>query len=78
MTIEPLKLTLQQIAEATGESLTSINNASKAGHLRTFLVGRRRFAKPAAVKAWIDFLEKQSQAGKPVSYQPRSAERGVA
>lgn len=78
MKIEPLKLTLQQIAEATGESLTSIHNASKAGHLDTFLVGRRRFAKPAAVKAWIDYLQQQSNAGKPVSYQPRSSERRAA
>ncbi|MGV8931981.1 MAG: hypothetical protein ACOH1R_07730 [Luteimonas sp.] len=67
-----LKLSLQEIAEVTGESLPLIHDAVNAGHLRTFVVGRRRFAKPAAVQAWIDFLEKQSDAGKPVKYRART------
>lgn len=76
--IEPLKLSLQAIAEATGESLPLIYDAIAAGHLDTFLVGRRRFAKPVAVRAWVDFLEAQSKAGKPVVYRARPAERRAA
>lgn len=71
--IEPLKLSLRTIAEMTGESLPVLHNAINAGHLDTFLVGRRRFARPAAVSAWIDFLESRSKAGKPVSYRARQA-----
>lgn len=73
--ISPLKLGLQQIAEATGESLHVIHNAINAGHLRTFLVGRRRFAKPEDVRAWVDFLQAQSDAGSPVSYRSRALEQ---
>src|SRR3546814_7524415 len=58
-----LKLSLQEIAEVTGESLPLLHDAIKAAHLKTFVVGRRRFARPSAVEAWIGFLEKQSDAG---------------
>ncbi len=73
--IEPLKLSLQAIVEATGESLPVVHDAIRAGHLETFLVGRRRFARPDAVRAWVDYLQAQSDAGKPVVYRARSAER---
>lgn len=69
---EKLKLSLREIVEVTGESLPLIHDAINAGHLDTFLVGRRRFARPAAVAAWIDFLESRSKAGFPVSYRARS------
>lgn len=75
--LEPLKLSLQQIAEMTGESLPVIHDAINADDLDTFLVGRRRFARPAAVMAWVDYLEKQSKAGRPVCYRARSAERRI-
>ena len=71
---EPLKLGLQSIAEITGESLPTIYSAIAAGHLATFLVGRRRFARPASVRKWVDYLEAQSEAGRPVVYRPRSGE----
>lgn len=74
MTLEPLKLQLQDIAKVTGESLPTIYKAIELGHLETFLVGRRRFARPAAVRAWVDFLEAQSKAGKPVVYRSRASE----
>lgn len=67
----PLKLSLKAIAEITAESLPLIHDAINAGHLDTFLVGRRRFARPEAVRAWVDFLEQRSKAGKPVSYRAR-------
>ena len=73
--MEPLKVGLQAISEATGESMAVIFDAINAGHLKTFLVGRRRFARPADVRAWVDFLEAQSDAGKPVVYRARKAER---
>lgn len=72
---EMYKLPLKAIAELTGESLPVIHDAINAGHLDTFLVGRRRFARPAAVAAWVDFLESRSKSGKPVVYRARSAER---
>jgi len=74
--VEPLKLTLRQIAEATGESIPTLYQAISAGHLDTFLVGRRRFARPAAVREWVNYLESQSKAGRPVIYRPRSSEVG--
>jgi len=73
MKIEPLKLSLQQIAEITGESLPLLHDAIRKGDLETFLVGRRRFARPAAVRKWVDWLEAQSNAGRPVSYRSREA-----
>lgn len=75
--MEPLKLSLQEIAETTRESVNVVYDAIAAGHLETFLVGRRRFARPAAVRKWVDFLEAQSNAGKPVVYRARGAERGA-
>ena len=74
MTVQMLKISLRQIVEATGESEPTIYRAIQAGHLDTFLVGRRRFARPAAVAAWVDMLEQASNKGKPVTYRPRSAE----
>jgi hypothetical protein len=76
--MERLKLSIADIVEATGESTHVIYDAINAGHLETFLVGRRRFARPDAVRKWVDFLEAQSNAGKPVMYRARSAERAAA
>jgi hypothetical protein len=73
--MEPLKLSLAQICETSGESLHVIYDAINAGHLNTFLVGRRRFARPEAVRKWVDYLEAQSNAGKPVIYRARSGVR---
>lgn len=73
--MEPLKLSLKQISETTGESLPVIHDAINAGHLDTFLVGRRRFARPKAVEKWIDFLEAESKKGTPVTYRARPDNR---
>lgn len=67
-----LKVGIDDIAELTGEARPLIYAAIKAGHLKTFLVGRRRFAKPADVQAWVDFLQRESDAGRPVKYQARA------
>lgn len=66
-----LKLSIDEIADATGEARPLIYRAIAEGHLRTFLVGRRRFAKPDDVAAWVDFLQRESDAGRPVKYQQR-------
>lgn len=69
--MERLKLTLAEIAETAGECMNSVHDAVRVGHLDTFVVGRRRFARPEAVRRWIDFLEAESKAGRPVSYRAR-------
>lgn len=76
--MEPLKVGLQDICDATGESMAVVYDAINAGHLKTFLVGRRRFARPADVRAWVDFLQAQSDAGRPVVYRARKGERVAA
>lgn len=73
-----LKLSFDEIAEMVSESRVLVHHAVKAGHLKTFLVGRRRFAKPGDVQAWIDFLQAESDAGRPVSYQSRAADAARA
>lgn len=77
-TIERLKLSLRQIEDVTGESQPTIYSAINHGHLKTFLVGRRRFARPEDVRAWVDYLEAESDAGRPVTYRPRASEKASA
>jgi hypothetical protein len=72
--MEKLKLSLADICEASGESRTNVEKAIKAGDLQTFVVGRRRFARPEAVRRWVDWLQQQSDKGRPIKYQPRAAE----
>jgi hypothetical protein len=73
-----LKVPLAEIPAIARESLAVVYDAIHAGHLDTFLVGRRRFARPEAICAWVDYLEAQSNAGSPVTYRARSAERVTA
>ena len=68
---ELLKLSPDDISRTTGETAPTIYSAIKAGHLKTFLVGRRRFAMRDDVIAWLTFLKKRSDAGNPVSCRPR-------
>ncbi len=76
--MDQLKIPLAEIPRVAGESLAVVYDAINAGHLETFLVGRRRFARPEAIRAWIDYLEAQSNAGRPVKYRARSRERADA
>lgn len=69
--MEKFKLSINEICELTGENRPLIYRAIEAGDLETFIVGRRRFARPQAVKAWVDYLQKQSDAGHPVVYCAR-------
>ncbi len=70
--MEKIKISLDETVEASGESRPVVYDAIKAGHLKTFLVGRRRFSRPEYVRDWIDFLERESAAGRPVSYRSRA------
>jgi hypothetical protein len=76
--MEALKLPLDEISTVARESRSVVYNAIACGHLKTFVVGRRRFARPADVRAWIEFLQRESDAGRPVVYRPRAAERAAA
>ena len=69
--MELLKLSRQQAADISGESLSVIDDAIAAGDLKSFIVGRRRFVRPAALSKWVDFLESQSDKGKPVKYRAK-------
>lgn len=71
--MEPLKIGMQDIAALTCESIPTIYKAIELGHLETFLVGRRRFARPEAVRRWVDYLQSESNAGRPICYQARNA-----
>lgn len=73
--MEPLKLGMREICRVSGESVAVVYDAINAGHLETFVVGRRRFARPAAVRKWVDYLEAQSNAGTPIVYRPRRRDR---
>lgn len=75
--MEALKISMREIEKITDESIPTIYKAIEQGHLRTFLVGRRRYARPEAVREWVDYLEEQSNAGKPVQYRPRSTEKNA-
>lgn len=69
--MEKLKLSMPEIAEVSGENPPLIHKAIKSGDLRTFLVGRRRFARPDDVRAWVDHMQAESDAGRPICYQAR-------
>lgn len=68
-TLTKLKLSVRDIIAVSGESQNNVFYAIRQGHLKTFVVGRRRFARPQAVRDWVDFLERESNAGRPVKYQ---------
>ena len=76
--MDQLKIPLAEIPAVAQESLPVVYDAIRAGHLKTFLVGRRRFARPDAIRAWVDYLEAQSDAGRPVTYRARAGERAAA
>ncbi len=69
--MEALKIPLADCPRIAGESTAVIYDAIKAGHLTSFLVGRRRFVRPQALRDWVDFLEAESNAGRPVTYRAR-------
>ena len=76
--LAPLKVQKCKLPSLTGEGMNTIDAAIKAGHLKTFLVGRRRFAMVADVHDWLNFLKSESDAGRPVVYRSRALEEGGA
>ena len=73
MTHQPLKLNPAQVSVETGESISVVYSAIARGDLKSFLVGRRRWITPEDMRAWVDFLRAESDAGRPVSYRSREA-----
>ena len=69
--MEKLVLGRHEIAEAADTSLSVVDDAIAAGHLQTFLIGRKRKARIENVRAWIEFLERESNAGRPLNYRAR-------
>ena len=60
--IQPVGLTVDEMVRATGLGRTSLYQEIAAGRLRTFKVGRRRLATPAALEQWAADQEKRSGA----------------
>ncbi len=50
--IQPVGLSIDEIIRSTGLGRSSIYKEIAAGRLRTYKVGRRRFATPAALQSW--------------------------
>lgn len=65
-------LGIKDIASVSKQGVPSIYRAIELGHLSTFLIGRRRYARESAVAKWLDYMQKQSDAGTPVTYRPRA------
>ena len=61
-----------ELPAITGQSLSNVDRAIACGDLATVVVGRKRFATPAAAQAWLRFLESESNAGRPVRYMARN------
>lgn len=70
-------LNMAETYHVTNQKPPLVNKAVKSGDLKTFLIGRRRFARLEDVEAWVDYLERESDAGRPVKYQAREQERPV-
>jgi len=60
-----------ELPAITGQSLSNCDRAIACGDLATVCVGRKRYATPAAVQRWVDFLASESNAGRPVRYMAR-------
>lgn len=69
-TLDPIH-PIKNVAHIAHMSMPGIYAAIAAGHLRSFLIGRRRMVRESAVRDWLDMLERASDAGKPVVYRPR-------
>lgn len=65
---------IRDVSAIAHMSMPGIYAAINAGHLRSFLIGRRRMVRASALRDWLDMLERASDAGKPVVYRPRNAE----
>ena len=51
-------LTIDQVAASLSVSVPTVYRLVSKGHLKTFLIGRKRYASPRALDACVDELEK--------------------
>ena len=58
----PLSYPIAELPSETGVSRTQIYGEIRKGHLITFKVGARRYARHDAVIAWMNRLEKDAAA----------------
>lgn len=75
-----MKLTFSpdEAAQSAGVGKSTIHDAIRNGHLRSFKIGRLRKIKASDLQAWCDWLAKQSDAGSPVTYRPSPHAAGGA
>lgn len=66
-------LSINDIASISKQGRPTIYAAINLGHLRTMLIGRRRFAKASDVRAWIDRMQTASDKGHPIAYRARES-----
>ena len=59
----PLSYPVAELPAETGVSRTQIYEEIRKGHLLTFKVGARRYARYEAVMDWLRSLEQQTQQG---------------
>ena len=59
----PLSYPVAELPAETGVSRTQIYEEIRKGHLLTFKVGARRYARYEAVMDWLRSLERQTQQG---------------
>jgi hypothetical protein len=55
-------------------SRATIFRAKEEGHLKTFKIGPRNYTTPQDRDDWLAYLQRMSEKGTPVVYQPRSRE----
>jgi excisionase family DNA binding protein len=54
----PAALTMDDVAAALRCSVPTVYRLVSDGHLKTFLIGRKRYASPRALEACVEGLEK--------------------
>ena len=59
----PLSYPIAELSGETGIPRTAIYEEIRRGNLRTFKVGRKRFATYESVRDWIRCLEEQTRRG---------------
>jgi hypothetical protein len=75
--LERLNYSRADSAHAMSIPLTQWDDAVKEGHLKAYKVGRRWYTTRAAMEAYLTYLQKQSDKGRPVVYRARPPERRV-
>ena len=68
--LDPI-IPIKEVSRIACMSMPGIYAAINAGHLRSHLRGRQRFVRESAVVEWLNYLESESDAGRPVTYRPR-------